>query len=80
MQTLRSLAEIRADLSRAKTRLRQLEAEEYKHLVTMPCSLCKAPPGMPCVKGGTYHEGRAMGQKRSAHAERHRALEEAVVK
>ncbi len=80
MDTLRSLAEIRADLSRAKTRLRQLENEEYKHVVKMPCSLCKAPPGMPCVKGSTYVGNSAMGAKRSPHAERHKALEEAGVK
>jgi hypothetical protein len=61
----RSLAEIEFDIARAKARLGQLRAEEYRLLRQYPCTGCGAPVGASCVK--------VSGFKTAAHAERHRA-------
>jgi len=69
-----TFAQIRAELSVAKTRVRQLTNEENRFLVQVSCTLCKAEPGQPCIKGGVYHQGRAMGVRRGPHAERKKAI------
>jgi hypothetical protein len=61
----RPLPAIRLDIGRAKKRLTQLRAEEYRLLVRVPCRLCGAAVGKPCTKGTTQ-------RVTAAHAERHR--------